>query len=365
MGAPLALIRELDSSIEHASDIRRAAMLRHLTDLFIVGAEQYTQAEIDLIDDVFVRLVNTIEESSRALLAVRLGPATKVPPKVLRLLACDDAIEVAAPILTQSECLDIPVLVECAMTKGQDHLLAISRRKIVPEPVSDVLVVRGDAQIVLSVAMNPGAKFSAGGFDMLVGRAQGNDELARCLGTRPDIPPQLFQRLLETASAAVRAKLEAEGTHAKHEIARAVDTAAAEIQAQTIASSERYAERRALVQRLMEAGQLNEAKLEEFARMGRFEEIVAALSLMASVPADIVERTVADTQAESLLVLAKSINLSWDTTLSIIVLAARRFKRTTADIEKHMAAYERLTPTTAHRILDFYRLRKAAPPRKQ
>jgi hypothetical protein len=66
MGAPLTLIHELESSISQSSDERRSAMLRHLTDLFLVGSDQYSDAEIDLIDDVFVRLVATIEDSSRA-----------------------------------------------------------------------------------------------------------------------------------------------------------------------------------------------------------------------------------------------------------------------------------------------------------
>ena len=37
MGAPLELIRELDSSIVHSTDQRKSVMLRHLTDLFLVG----------------------------------------------------------------------------------------------------------------------------------------------------------------------------------------------------------------------------------------------------------------------------------------------------------------------------------------
>ena len=67
MGAPLTLIHELESSISHSSDERRSAMLRHLTDLFLVGSDQYSDAEIDLIDDVFVRLVATIETIAGAI----------------------------------------------------------------------------------------------------------------------------------------------------------------------------------------------------------------------------------------------------------------------------------------------------------
>ena len=121
MGAPLELIQQLDSSIAHSTDERRSAMLRHLTDLFLVGSDAYSDDEVGLIDDVFVRLVATIEESSRALLAIRLGPVPTAPPKILRLLACDDVIEVASPVLTQAERLDTETLIQCAKTKNQDR----------------------------------------------------------------------------------------------------------------------------------------------------------------------------------------------------------------------------------------------------
>jgi uncharacterized protein (DUF2336 family) len=71
-------------------------------------------------------------------------------------LACDDAIDVASPVLTQAERLDTETLIECARTKNQEHLLAISRRKALPEALTEVLVERGDQQVVLSTAKNRG-----------------------------------------------------------------------------------------------------------------------------------------------------------------------------------------------------------------
>ena len=215
MGAPLELIQQLDSSIAHSTDERRSAMLRHLTDLFLVGSDAYSEHEVDLIDDVFVRLVATIEESSRALLAIRLGPVPTAPPKILRLLACDDVIEVASPVLTQAERLDTETLIQCAKTKNQEHLLAISRRKSLPESLTDVLVERGDQQVVLSTAKNIGARFSGRGFATLVRRSHGDDQLAACVGARRDLPPELFEKLLEVASEKVRSKLEVERKYLK------------------------------------------------------------------------------------------------------------------------------------------------------
>ncbi len=365
MGAPLALIRELDGSIAQASDLKRAGMLRHLTDLYLVGAEEFSDDEIALVDEVFVRLVTTIEESSRALLSIRIAGVAKAPPKVLRMLACDDAIEVASPVLSQSERLDTATLVECAGSKSQEHLLAISRRKALPEAVTDVLVVRGDQQIVLSTVRNPGARFSERGFGWLVERCNSDHQLAIGVGTRPDLPPRLFEQLLAEASETVRAKLEAEKEHSKEDIARAVGGVTEEIaERAALTGSPAYAAAQVVVKSLDRAKRLGAAKLDEFAQAGRFEEIVAALAIMADTPADVVERMVKDGKAETILVLARAVDLPWETTRNIIALAAKHYRRFAGDIDQSMRAFQRLRPGTAQQIVDFHRTHgRGRPPR--
>ncbi len=364
MDAPLTFIDEVDSTIAQSNDLRRAAMLRHLTDLYLVGGESYSEDEISVIDDVFLRLVATIEESSRALLAIRLAPLAKAPPRIVRRLACDDAIDVASPVLTHSERIDTETLVECARTRSQDHLLAISRRKRVPEVVTDVLVERGDQNVLMSVAGNTGASFSGRGFGRLVARAQHDDELSERVGRRPDLPPQLFRQLLDGASETVRNRLKAEKERSGTAVDEVVDTVAARIEAEALTRTPEYASAQVLVESLRQAGLLNSEKLADFARGGRFEEIVAALALMADMPAETVVRSVNDTRAESLLVLARAIGLPWETTRSIIALAGRRYRRSPADIDKCIAAFQRLNPVTARQILAFQRARNPATARK-
>jgi uncharacterized protein (DUF2336 family) len=354
MGAPLAFVREIDSAIAESSDIRRASMLRHLTDLFLVDADEYSKDEIDVIDDVLVRLVAAVEESSRVLLASRLGPATKAPPLVLRVLACDNNIDVASPVLTESEQLDIPTLVECAKTKSQDHMLAISRRKTVPVLVTDILVARGDSQIVLSIAKNSGAKFSYKGFDILVRRADGDDELAGCVMRRSDLPPQMFEQLVAMASDAVRATLAVENAYPKNAIWQTVGEVADRIKTKAITQSADFAPALVLMESLNEAGQLSPSKLNTVARAGRFDEVVAALSIMSNAPAHVIETIVKNGHAESVLVLAKVIGLPWDTTRNIIAAVEKHYKRASADINECMAAFQRLKPSTARQIFTFH-----------
>jgi uncharacterized protein (DUF2336 family) len=254
-------------------------------------------------------------------------------------------------------------LIECARTKNQEHLLAISRRKSLPDKLTDVLVERGDQQVVLSTAKNAGSRFSDKGFNTLIKRAHGDDALTSCVAMRPDLPAQLFEQLLATASEKVRSKLHAEREFAKADIDTVVGEVAGQIQAAAVAQPLSYAAAQVLVESIHRAGQLTAGKLQEFAVAGRFEEMVAALSIMSNVPTAVIEQNMRDAQAEALLVFAKAIGLSWETTRSIMMLAARRYRRSTASVDQAMPAFHRLRQSTAQQILDFHRMsgRSARP----
>src|ERR1700724_3254734 len=178
------LFSELEHAIAEGSAYRCADMARHVGDLFVTGVVRYSDAEIALFDQILMRLVAEIEQSARALLAEQLAPLTTAPPKLMRILARDDAIEVARPVLEQSERLDEPTIVATARTKSQQHLMAISRRKYLSEAGTDVLVERGNRDVLRSAAENAAAKFSEHGFSTLVTRSDADDELAACVGSR-------------------------------------------------------------------------------------------------------------------------------------------------------------------------------------
>src|SRR5262249_59041969 len=107
--------------------------------------------------------------------------------------------EVAGPVLSQSERLDDEALIEAARSKSQAHLLAISIRRVLSRAVTDVLVQRGNTEVVRSTVKNPGAEFSENGYSRLVKRVADNDDLAASLGLRPNLPRHLYLKLLATA----------------------------------------------------------------------------------------------------------------------------------------------------------------------
>ena len=131
--------------------------------------------------------------------------------------------------------------------------------------VTDVLVDRGDDLVVASAARNRGASFSISGFSELASRSKDNGDLALCVWSRPDIPGHELIKLFGQATEIVRRKLEAADPRRAALIRTAVANASDEIQATTRAGSNEHATAMTHVQSLHARGQLDEARLFDFA----------------------------------------------------------------------------------------------------
>ena len=208
MAEHTSLLAELEDAVSKGTAESCARALWHATDILIAGS--YSEDEVWTFGEIIGRLADEIEASARARLSAKLAGSNKAPVNVVRRLASDYSIEVAGPVLRDSTRLDVDTLVSAAQNRSQDHLLAISKRKSIPEAVTDVLVVRGSREVVTSVASNNGAVFSNSGFLHLVRRSEGDSILAESVGLRKDIPRHLFQQLISKASDEVRKKLERE-----------------------------------------------------------------------------------------------------------------------------------------------------------
>ena len=357
-----SLIDELEAAITHRSIGSRADVLRRVTDLFVAGSDRFDDDQRALFDDVMSRLVDEIEDSARAAFGKRLATISNAPPKVSCTLALDDSIEVAGPLLMNSERLDEQTLISGAKTKSQQHLLAISQRKTLSENVTDVLVERGDQQVVVSTAANSGAQFSHFGYSTLITRSEMNDKLALAVWARPEIPRDYLLTLFEAASEAVRVKLEAADRAKAALIRDMVKQASDKIQAQARERSPTFLEAQAIVQSLHQAEALNEDRLREFAQDGKFDETAVALSLLSDLPIGATERALVLDHSDQVLVLAKSMGLSWDTTKAILLVKStdNTKSRSTYEIEQWFTNFKKLKPETARTAIQFYRLQERA-----
>lgn len=357
--ASQSLLDELDAVIADRGAGSRADVLRRITDLFVTGSGTYTDGQRDLFDEIMGRLVKQIDSSARSVFGKRLVTIACAPPKVSCALALDDSIEVAGPLLTHSDQLDDNTLITSAKTKGDQHLLAISRRKTLSASVTDVLVERGSQPVVVSTAGNSGAQFSEFGYSTLVTRSENDPELALTVWLRPEVPREHLLTLFEAASEAVQLQLTSADRSKAALIRGMVKEAADKIQEHVREHSPEFVAAQTKLQSLYQVGALTEDRLREFAEAAQFAETTVALSLLGKFPLGAVERALIHDKSDHLLLLAKSIGLSWGTTKAILTVRART-KGQLVDESDECARFNRFNPEAARAAVRFYWLRERA-----
>lgn len=353
------LLEELQAALSHGTVARRVETLRRVTDLFVGNAVDYSDDHIRVFDDVFQCLIEQIEISARALLAERLAPIASAPPQIIRTLALDEVIEVSGPVLSKSERLDEATLIEIARTRGQAHLKAISLRRMLSQALTDVLVTRGNEDVVQSTVSNPGARLSEESLDDLVTRAQRDDDLASCIGLRPDLPRHHYLRLVAKASLSVRRKLAAAHPELADEVSSAVQQAAQRVRAATMTRQTEMA--RALVKSLHEDGRLNEFQVTTFAEQGKFDETNAGLAALAGVAVETAETVMIESRTEGVMILAKVAGMQWSSVRAIIAMRDKLSGGSQTDLLLLRDAYEALRSSTAQQVLRFHRMQGATP----
>jgi len=263
-------------------------------------------------------------------------------------------------VLSRSERLDDDTLIETARNKSQAHLMAISIRRVLSRAVTDVLVLRGNDEVIQSTVNNPGAEFSERGFNRLVNRAEGDDDLATCLGMRPTIPRHVYLKLIARASATVRARLEAANPQQAGEIPAAVQEATRLARSAPSAITQETAIAHALVKSLYEDGRLDEHQVAAFAEAGKFDEANAAIAALANVSVSTAENMMVESRAEGVMILAKVSGMSWPTVQAIINLRDDLSGTVRSDLAACKATYERLRSSTAQQVLRFHRMQQTA-----
>jgi uncharacterized protein (DUF2336 family) len=357
MSVAASVIPELEEVIQHGSREKRIETLRRITNLFVDGAEHFNEDHVQLFDDVLVRLIDEIESKARTELSNRLAPVSNAPVGVIKTLAKDDDIDVAAPVLRQSPRIAEADLVDIARTKSQGHLLAISGRSKIAIPVTDVLVRRGDREVARTVADNPEAAFSATSFSALVKRAEDDDVLAEKVGLRADIPAYLFRDLLIQATEVVQQRLLASARpETQAEIRRVLQKVSSEIGAK--AAPRDYREAQRIVFELHQAGKLDEAALAEFAKAGKYEETVASLSALCAVPIEVIDRLMGGERPDPVLILAKARGFTWSTAQAVITARPGGSGTSSQGLDTAYANFERLSASTAQRVLRFWQVRQ-------
>src|SRR6202046_3621572 len=153
----VATIPGLDEFVKRGDPKRVAELSRGIVDLFVQGAAGFQTRHVELFDDILTGIVPQTEIAARADIAERISAIANAPQMLIGRLAREDNISIAGPVLRRSPVLDEQALVEIARVKSQDHLLAMTERTKLSPDLTDVMVQRGERDVIRRAAANAGA----------------------------------------------------------------------------------------------------------------------------------------------------------------------------------------------------------------
>jgi uncharacterized protein (DUF2336 family) len=357
MTAATWLIPGLDDIVRYGAPERRTEAISRIADLFFEDAATLPPRHIDLFDGLLIALIPHADTHARVDLAERLSRLNRAPPVLVGRLARENEIMVAGPLLRRSPVLDEDALIEIARAKGQDHLLAMSERPRLSPDLTDVLVRRGDRSVVRRTASNDGAQFSTTGYSELIGRAGDDGVLTLAVGRRADLPDAHLKTLLAGAHGAIRRRLV---DVVKPERQAKIEQAMAELAGKPAPATGKrnFVPAQRTVLALYQAGGLNESALFGFARVHQYEEGVATLAAMSGLDIETLDRLLSGARHDPVLIIGRTIGLDWVTAHALILmrLGPKRIPAQ-ADIEAARISYARLAPTTAERVVMFWKAR--------
>jgi uncharacterized protein (DUF2336 family) len=370
MSAPeLSIVDEVEIAISTGSAEKSLGTVKRVTDLFLSSAGTFDAEQIELFDNVLERLVRTIEIRALADVSARialaelsgqLAPVAHAPPTVIRRLARNDEIAIAAPVLTESARLTSEDLVEIAETKSEPHLLAISGRWWLKEVVTDALLARRYSSVSRRIIGNPGARVSAAGFSIVLTQAESDPELAVETGIRVDLPPELRQELLRNATEAVRSRLLSRAPpHLFEEIRTAIATISAGVNRE-MSKVRDFMSAKRLVALLSEKGELSEAALLGFARQRKYEETVAALAELSRSTIEVIRPLMQSLRDDGVLVPCKAAGLGWETVHAVLDSRFATGSMAPHELAKARGQFAKLTTEDACRLLRFWQVRSSS-----
>jgi uncharacterized protein (DUF2336 family) len=336
----------------------RNQLVERLGDLYFESSPSNT-AERDLMAEILRDLVRDVEKAVRSKLARKLATDPNASSELITMLA-NDEIEVAHPILLNSDVLGDADLIDIIHHRTVRHRHSIAGRKAVSEPVSDALVGVGEISVIEALIKNHGADISPETMAALVEASKQIVSYQGPLLDRSDLTPQLARRMYWWVSAALREhianNLEIDLTELDTKIVGTVTEILGEEPAQELPSDGLDA----LAKKLLEARSITPELLIETLRGHEFSMFEALFSQLIGLNKALIRRFVLETGGEALAIACRSANITKADFTSIFLLSrsARPGEKVVdpTELSRAMAFYDRITPDTARKVVERWHL---------
>jgi uncharacterized protein (DUF2336 family) len=166
-----------------------------------------TDNERDLAEEIFRLAAQDLAVQVRQLLAEELKSFELVPADIIKTLASNSDDGVALPIIEYSKVLTDDDLQTIINTDKKERMLAIARREMVSESISERLIEKQSEDIASTLAGNKGAKISVHALEKMLETHKQSDTITSRLSLRTDLPLEFAEKLIVQVSSHLQQNL--------------------------------------------------------------------------------------------------------------------------------------------------------------
>ena len=332
----------------------RESLFAMVSDLFFNEDRVLSDRERALMGEILRRLVHAVEMSVRRNLSMRMAERTDAPHDLIVDLANDD-IEVAHPILLRSDVLQDTDLIEVIRHRTMEHQLSVAARRSVSEDVAEALVDTGNEDVIATLLHNNGAGLSREVMEYLVGESKRVDRYQNPLVQRGDLPPDLAQRMYWWVTAALRKHIVENFTIDANDLDVALDEATDGALKKEAKAVEKPDEAEALVDRLVDLGELTPGLLVRSMGQGEVALFETGRARLAGLRRQLVRRILYEPGGEGLAILCRALGIEREVFSNIFHLSrkAKDVKDTpdSKEIENVLSFFDKTKQWDAAKVL--------------
>jgi len=169
-------------------------------------AQELSDAERELAEDIFRVMVRDVEVKVREALSNQLMRSHAVPHDVAIALA-HDVDTVSLPMLQFSAVLSDKDLLEIVQTSDTDKHMAVAKRATVNPRVASALVKTGSKDVALTLTQNRGANLPPVALHEIIDRYGDDEVFHEPMVARRHLPMAVAEKLVHKVSEALRDRI--------------------------------------------------------------------------------------------------------------------------------------------------------------
>lgn len=311
--------------------------------------------EQELLSDVLIGLMRQAEADLRSALAERLSVIESAPLRLILNLANDD-IEIARPILSRSVVLSDLDLIYIVKSRGPTHWQAIASRAQLSPHIIDVLADRKDKGTAIALSENDRIQLTAHALEVLSGMARENEEVAKPLLMRSELPEAIVRRLYDHVGQDLRHYIRDYYGIFSGEVASAIDEIMLEFTSSDHEDRFMPNDKVLLAARQYAAkGKLTLSAMMQTLKRGQITSFIAMFAVYTGIPAHTIHDYLRQSCGKGMAVICRAQGIQKNDFAMIFLLTNRMRSEhriiSQADMMDVIAYFDKIRPEVALRLI--------------